>query len=110
MYSFHHNASHTRPASPAARKRARQPEVRMIAATRGGATIAPRLEPALKIPKAKERSFAEKHSETALAEAGNPPPSPNPKRRRAKPRPATLETRAWSALASDQQSIETAHP
>ncbi len=80
----------------------------MIAATRGGATIAPRLEPALKIPKAKERSFAEKHSETALAEAGNPPPSPNPKRRRAKPRPVTLETRPWSAVAADHQSMQTA--
>lgn len=43
----------------------------MMAAINGGAITAPTLEPALKIPKASERSLPGNHSETTLAEPEN---------------------------------------
>src|SRR5215475_2017248 len=82
----------------------------MISAINGGARTAPRLDPVLKMPKAKDRSFGGNHSATALPDPGNPPPSPMPSRNRYTPRPITVATVPCRKLAADHQTIITAYP
>src|SRR3989442_4388133 len=81
-----------KPRIPVIKKTQRQFSPSTIAAIIGGAMTAPTLEPVLKMPKAKDRSFGGNHSETALAEPGKPPPSPRPSMKRKTPNPKTVDT------------------
>src|ERR1035437_7002644 len=98
------------PNAPVIKNTHRQLDRSTMAAISGGAMTAPRLEPVLKMPNANDRSLAGNHSETALAEPGNPPPSPRPSRKRAAPRPNTPLTAPCIRLAADHQAIITAYP
>src|SRR6266478_307751 len=93
-------AAQMNPMPPVMKNTGRQPQRVTIRASKGGATTAPMLEPELKTPKAKERSFLGNHSATALAEPGNPPPSPIPRRNLQIPRPASDVTVPVRKLAA----------
>ncbi len=81
-----------------------QPQVESaMIGTTAGARMAPTLEPALKMPVAKARSFLGNHSATVLMAAGKLPDSPMPERE-ARDREARRADRAsaCAAAASDQ--------
>ena len=101
-YSGHQKAIQTRPMRPVTTKAACQPQVRASQGTTAGATMAPTLVPALKMPVANARSFLGNHSATVLMAAGKLPDSPMPRAKRAKAKPVTLAASACAAAASDQ--------
>src|SRR5260370_40192665 len=74
------------------------------AAINGGAIVAPRPDPALKIPKANDLSFAENHSEIAFAAAGKAPPSPSPSKKSPTPKPHTPQTAPYIRWAADHHT------
>src|SRR5208282_4935725 len=73
-----HSASQTNPSAPMPTNAPRQPHRAFNHGTTTGASIAPKLVPALKMPVAKARSFFGNHSATALILAGKTAASPNP--------------------------------
>src|SRR4051812_3082641 len=72
-----------KPSAPVTTNAERHPHVIASHGTRIGVTIAPTLDPALKIPVASARSFAGNHSATVLIDAGKLPDSPSPRANRA---------------------------
>src|SRR4029078_3755978 len=65
-----------KPIPPVTRNDARQPQRSVMKATRGGAIMAPRLEPLLQMPITSVRAFCGTHVAAALANAGHAPASP----------------------------------
>ena len=82
----------------------------MMKLNSGTAITEPMLEPVLNSPKAVERSRAGNHSETALLEAGKPPPSPTPSRNRDTARPTKLLEKPWAITASAQKTLISKKP
>ena len=80
-YSGSQKSSQTRPTAPVRMKAHCQPKWSAIQGTVSGATIAPTLEPELKMPVASARSFFGNHSATVLIAAGKLPASPSPRSR-----------------------------
>ncbi len=78
--------------------------------TTAGATMAPRLLPALKRPVAKARSLRGNHSATVLIEAGKFADSPRPRTKRATPKPNADRANAWAMEARLQTTMATANP
>src|SRR5271163_4940868 len=68
-----------KPRAPIPTKAPRQPQRAFNQTTATGASIAPKLVPALKIPVERARSFFGNHSATALTLAGKMAASPNPR-------------------------------
>src|SRR3954451_19280882 len=75
-----------KPNAPVATNDARHPQRNVIAATRGGAIIAPRLEPLLQTPITSVRAFSGTQVAAALANAGQAPASPTARSPRNVPR------------------------
>ena len=75
-------------------KAQRQPHVSAIQGTSRGATIAPVLVPALKIPVARARSSFGNHSAMALIAPGKLADSPSPSSARAAENPAVVRAKA----------------
>ena len=67
-----------------------QPNAMVSHGTSSGATRAPTLLPALKMPVARARSFLGNHSLTVLTAAGKLPPSASPRAKRAALKPSTV--------------------
>src|ERR1044071_7097912 len=78
----------------------RHPQVSAIHGTTSGATTAPTLVPALKIPVASARSRLGNHSATVLTAPGKFPDSPTPSSARAALKPATVRASAWAIAAT----------
>ncbi len=76
--------------------------------TTSGATIAPTLVPALKMPVAKARSFFGNHSATDLIAAGKLAASPSPSAKRAAPKPNGVRASAWAIAATLQNTSAAA--
>src|SRR5277367_1168366 len=79
--------------------------------TNNEAPIAPRLDPALKMPVAKARSRLGNHSATVLIDAGKLPPSPKPNALRITMCMITsLPAKAFRIPNPDQRESERAKP
>src|SRR2546422_5245250 len=78
-----HGINQKKPSVPAVRTAKRQPNALASQAIRGGARIAPTLDPLSNIATARPRSRAGNHSATVLLAPGqlNPSPAPSKKRR-----------------------------
>jgi hypothetical protein len=74
----------------------RHPNVTAITGTSKGVTIAPTLDPALKMPMAKARSRRGNHSLVAVSAAGNVPASPSASGMRAINMPVVVVKQACS--------------
>src|SRR5437763_16110180 len=98
------------PSAPVTIKDARQPQRNVIAATRGGAIMAPKLEPLLQMPITSVRAFCGTHVAAALANAGHAPASPMPRKARKAPRLQGPRESAVSIPASDHQPTENVSP
>ncbi len=79
------NASQRNPIAPVRMNAHCQPRLIAIQGTVSGATTAPTLVPALKMPVANARSFLGNHSATPLIAAGKLPASPSPRSARQSP-------------------------
>src|SRR5438874_12866835 len=101
-------ASQRGPAAPVRRKAQCQPQRRVIQGTTRGATMAPTLVPALKMPVARARSRLGNHSATDLIAAGKLPASAKPRAKRALEKPKTERTKAWATAAALQRMRERA--
>src|SRR3954468_15173319 len=99
-------ASQIRPAAPVMRKADCQPHLRGIHGTTRGATMAPTLVPALKMPVARARSRLGNHSATDFIAAGKLPASAKPRAKRAVEKPKTERTKAWATAAALQRISE----
>ena len=71
-----------------------------------GATIAPVVEPELKIPVAKARAFLGNHSAMVFTAEGKLPASPNPRMARTALNPRTLLTIEWRMVPMLQMVTE----
>src|SRR5215475_13543218 len=89
---------------------ARQEYVRAIHGTIAGATTAPTLVPALKIPVARARSFFGNHSATVLMEAGKLPASPSPSANRTTMNPITDTDKANVHGAAPKTALTALKP
>ena len=87
-----------------------QLQVSAMNGTMAGATTAPTLVPALKMPVANARSFLGNHSATVLMEAGKLAASPRPRAKRAIPKPRAERAAAWNMAATLQRVIARAKP
>src|SRR5690349_7359896 len=85
-----------------------QPRRTAIQGTASGGTIAPTLEPELKMPVTSARSLRGNHSATVLIAAGKLADSPSPRAKRAIANPITDRTRAWLIAAKLQMAIAIA--
>src|SRR5262245_48786835 len=99
-----------KPNAPVATNAHRQPYATVIQGTTRGATTAPILVPALKIPVANARSFLGNHSATALIDAGKLPDSPIPRAKRAAPKPNTERASACPIAARLQTTTANENP
>src|ERR1035441_7295282 len=95
---------------PVAMKAPRQPAMAVTPTTRGGAIMAPRLEPLLQTPMARVRASAGTQAAVALAKAGQAPASPTANRPRKKPRLSGPRESAVSMPAADHQVTERVRP
>src|ERR1700719_1548167 len=100
--------SQTNPSAPVRRNAERQPQCEAMRGAISGATIAPTLVPALKIPVAKERSFLGNHSATHLMLAGKTPASPKPSAERAAAKVTKEPAAACAMEARLQKTIASA--
>ena len=96
--------------APVAMKAPRQPAMAVTPTTRGGAIMAPRLEPLLQTPMARVRASAGTHAAVALAKAGQAPASPTANTPRKKPRLSGPRESAVSMPAADHQVTERVSP
>ena len=88
-------------------KAQRQPSVTAMIGTTSGVRIAPTLDPALKMPMARARSFLGNHSLVAAIAAGNVPASPIASGMRASSIPAVEVKKmcaTWPMVHSDTAS------
>jgi hypothetical protein len=67
--------------------------------------MAPTLDPALKMPVARARSFFGNHSATVFTAAGKLPASPSASANRATPKPSAERASAWAMAARLQKPI-----
>src|SRR5215468_1666130 len=102
--------THANPNAPVTTNEARQPQRSVIAATRGGAIIAPRLEPLLQMPITSVRAFSGTHVAAALANAGQAPASPIPRSPRNAPRLQSPREAAVSIPQRDHQATANVRP
>src|SRR5215471_11070756 len=102
--------THANPNAPVTTNEARQPQRNVIAATSGGAIIAPKLEPLLQMPITSVRAFSGTHVAAALANAGQAPASPTARSPRNVPRLQTPRERAVSIPERDHQPTENVSP
>src|SRR5262249_21470399 len=98
------------PIPPVTTNDARQPHRTVIAATRGGAINAPRLEPLLQMPITSVRAFFGTHVAAALANAGHAPASPTARNPRNAPRLHGPRASAVSIPAIDHHATEMLSP
>src|SRR6185369_6383720 len=99
-----------KPRAPVAINAHRHPYAMVSQGTTSGATTAPMLVPALKIPVANARSFLGHHSATALIDDGKLPDSPRPRAKRAAPKPNTELTSACPIAARLQTTTANENP
>src|SRR6185437_11653440 len=107
-YVVSHKMSHVMLSTLVNTKANGHPHLTVTHGTIRGATIAPILAPALKIPVANARSRRGNHSATVLMAAGKLPDSPNPRKKRASANPTTVRTSAWLMAARLQMQIASA--
>src|SRR5215831_18851656 len=88
----------------------RQPHLIVIQGTIKGVRIAPRFDPALKIPVASERSFLGNHSATVLRLAGKRADSPKPRAARRNKKLPKDRPIACAIDARLQNAIDSAYP
>ena len=93
---------------PTARNAAGHPKRSSSHATSGGASMAPKAEPLLKMPLASARSRSGNHSATTLTPPGQLPASPIPSRNRNAPRLQGPVAKACSTAAPDHQTMQRA--
>src|SRR5262245_43846631 len=98
------------PNAPVTTNAQRQPQRNVIAATRGGAIIAPKLEPLLQMPITSVRALSGTHVAAALANAGHAPASPIPKSPRNAPRLQGPRESAVSIPAKDHHATANVSP
>src|SRR5450759_5686640 len=96
--------------APVTTKAPRQPAMAVIPTTRGGAIMAPRLDPLLHTPMARVRASAGTHAAVALANAGHAPASPTANRLRAIPRLSGPLTNEVNIPAADHQLTARVSP
>src|SRR5215467_6897113 len=89
---------------------ARQPQRSVIAATRGGAIIAPKLDPLLQMPITRVLAFSGTHVAAALANAGHAPASPMARSPRNVPKLQSPRESAVSIPARDHHPTENVSP
>src|SRR4051795_6691584 len=102
--------SHTKPMAPVSTNAGRQPQRAAISGTAMGATMAPMLVPALKMPVASARSLFGNHSATVLIDAGKLAASPTPSMKRASPNVTADRAAAVAMAASDHHATAIARP
>ena len=105
-----HGINQKNPSVPAVRNAKRQPNALASQAIRGGARIAPTLDPLSNIATARPRSRAGNHSATVLLAPGQLNPSPAPSKKRQIANVITEFASAVDMLASDHQTIARARP
>ena len=93
-YMGSQKSSHIKPNAPVRINAHCHPHVMKIQGTVSGATIAPTLVPALKIPVVRARSFFGNHSATVFIAAGKFAASPTPSAALAKPNPMGVRASA----------------
>src|SRR5438876_10071529 len=99
-----------KPNAPVTIKDARQPQRNVIAATRGGAIMAPKLEPLLQMPITSVRALSGTHVAAALANAGHAPASPMARIPRNAPRLQGPRANAVSIPARDHHPTANVSP
>src|ERR1035437_2368203 len=93
--------------APVAMKAPRQPAMAVTPTTRGGAIMAPRLDPLLQTPMASVRASEGTHAAVALAKAGQAPASPTANRLRNKPKLSGPRVSAVNIPAADHQLTDS---
>src|SRR5678816_554670 len=99
-----------RTSPPVTRNAARQPKWSVRMGTDSAATMTPTLDPLLKIPVAKDRSFCGNQSATVRMAVGKFAASPAPSAKRATVNDQKPDASAWQADARLHTTTEMVYP